>query len=230
VLAFAKHRPDNFVYGVMPAYIFPCHQQAALEVEDCSRVQPTRAIEESLGFSQLSSKSVKRLIRNMGIGLNWGRLLPDTLDAGFSADAAAGGSVEVPAPSLRINQGWICRIDVHDVPFRTCIIRRAVGHGCDVCGVPDDPFCEEESGGEVEVVAGCSHGDRHAAAGKPDLQWLLNDENVGSAPGRASFPGFDVGVGDGRPFDSAHGCSAGPPDPEVGNTFEHVRLIGGPEE
>ena len=150
----------------MAADVLAHAEQLAVGREEPGRVQPAGRLERGLRRSQ----PVRELRDERGVdaqvALDARRLDGDGLERALAADAAGGGGVEAALQAADVGAG---RVDVDRV--RGQIVGSA--------GVErPQPLREAEAERELLVVAGGPHRHRDGHAGDPDLERLLDGDDV----------------------------------------------------
>ncbi len=105
---------------------------------------------------------------------------PHGLQRRLAADAAARGRIEVTLEATQVHLDARLQLDAHHIATAPVLDRRHL------FGVVDDPLGEQESDGQLVVVAGSAHRDRDTPAdpaalviaGQADLQRLLHGQVV----------------------------------------------------
>jgi len=186
-----QRRADHLVDGVVTADVLARHQQPAAPVEERGGVEAAGLREARLARAQLLGQRREPACVDDEVARHGRRERAQLLDGRAPADAArALDRRAAPADRpARLRQGH-----QHDVVARRLVpvVRRrggdaaAVGDRGDVLGAIDDPFGEEESAHQLEVVAGGPHDDGEAARADADLERLLVGEPVRArgTPGR----------------------------------------------
>jgi hypothetical protein len=179
------------------------HQQRPVGAEQPGRVQPAGAGEHPLGLAQPVRQ--RRQHRRGDPDPVGGQVIagpdPDRVDALLAAHPAGTGGEEVPLRAPGVGGAFQGRRDRE--------VRRpegGVGHVLvahadlpQVHGRGQQALGEQEPSGQIEVIAGGTHGHGQGLAADPDLQRLLHRQQVGLGPGRAV-------AGGGDPLDPAPLC------------------------
>lgn len=148
-----------------------------------------------------------------GAGGEWGDVAAfDLVEAGFAADAAGAGDVEVAVEEGGVEGDVGAEIDGDLVVLLiagTRFIIDAVAEAVDVVARGDEAFGVEEASGEFEVVAGGAHGDGDGAGcavvTEADFERFFGGEDVFLEFGASGFDDADAGAGLAA-TSTFHGC------------------------
>ena len=138
----------------------------ALGREETRGVEPAGRGERALGLSQPLGKRRHETFGDLQLALHPRSVDTNRLDRPLPADAARGRRVEVPPQALRVEPG---RLDVDRVGGE--VVRNARGER-------RQPLREAEAERELLVVPRCPHRDRDRLTADPDLERLLDREDL----------------------------------------------------
>ena len=102
----------------------------------------------------------------------------DGVDRGLAADAATGARNEMASEMRDIHRFAGGERHVHEVAARLAIGTAAIADASDLLAPCEDPFRQQESGCQIEIVTGGSHRHADRLAVDADLQRFLAGELV----------------------------------------------------
>src|SRR5262249_37497512 len=189
-------RADDLVDRVVAPDVLAKHVERAVEREEPGGVQPSRRGEDLLASEQApGQRGESRGVDARPAVLGRPRAGRQGLDARLAARSARGARehrAPQPLPARRETSTQIAR---HDVALVEVLGIAADGDRADVLRPRDDALREEEPRGELLVVAGRPHRDAEGASVDPDLERLLDGDEV-RARSPAPAPNTPLRAGD----------------------------------
>src|SRR5258706_6814954 len=112
----------------------------------------------------------------------------------LSTNTAARAGVEVAADAGWVDGYFGFQPDCHRIARGFGII--LYGFGPDrqnLADIVNDALREEKPDGEIQIAAGCAHGNRERGAVQTELERLLNGKEVGTGGGQTALHGLNRG-------------------------------------
>lgn len=157
---------DHLVQCVVAADVLAEADQVSVEIEQAGGVEATGLLEDGLGLAEaLGEGSNHQWVDARAGREDLAALNLHRLQRRLAADAAAGCGEEVALQSSDIERAARAQGDGDDVEVLDLVLVQAVADLDEVVAARDDALAEEETDGELEVVAGGAHRDSDALLG-----------------------------------------------------------------
>jgi hypothetical protein len=160
-------RSDEFIQGVVATDVFAESQDISLPVEKGGGVEAACRVEDILLLPEEGGQGIEQVCVE-----GWSFVCPDGwadgaegVDGRFATDAATGAGIEMALQPSKVEEEIFPDGNTDDITRLLDVCRvggKPLFFGEEVGGAVDDPFGEQETDGQIGIMAGGSHGDRDA--------------------------------------------------------------------